>query len=263
MKIFASIIRARFFMLLQYRGAAIGGLITQVFFGLIFVMVYEALFASSKTPQPMALHQVITYIWLNQALWAMLPLQPDGEIRQMMRTGNVAYELVRPFSLYWQWFARSLALRSAPTLLRALPMSLLAAVFFGLNAPASGASAAWFAVSVLVALVLSSAITVLLNATLFWTISGEGASLLAPTLIIALSGMNIPLPFYPDWLQPVLHFLPFRGLLDVPSRIYSGSITPVHAPLEIGSQLVWCVIFVIFGGLLVRRGARQLVVQGG
>lgn len=250
-------------MLLQYRGAALGGLITQIFFGLVFVMAYEALFASSSTPQPMTLSQVVTYLWLNQALFAMLPWQPDMEIRQMMRTGNVAYELVRPYSLYWQWFARALAMRSAPTLLRAGPMAVLAALFFGLGAPAGAESAAWFVLAVLMALVLSSAITVLLNASLFWTISGEGVTLLFPAVVVSLSGQSIPLPFYPDWLQPVLHWLPFRGLLDVPSRIYSGAIAPAQAPFEIGSQLAWCVALVFIGGLIVRKGARRLVVQGG
>lgn len=250
-------------MLLQYRGAALGGLITQIFFGLIFVMAYEALFASSAAPQPMTPQEVVTYLWLNQALFAMLPWQPDAEIRQMMRTGNVAYELVRPFSLYWHWFARALALRSAPTLLRALPLTVLAALFFGLGAPSGAESAAWFGVSVLMALVLSSAITVVLNASLFWTISGEGAAMLVPAMVMALSGQNIPLPFYPDWLQPVLHWLPFRGLMDVPSRIYSGAIAPEQAPFEIGSQLAWCVALVFIGGLIVRKGARRLVVQGG
>ena len=52
---------------------AIAGFTTQIFFGLIFVMVFEAFFESSSLPQPMSQPDVITYIWLGQALLALLP----------------------------------------------------------------------------------------------------------------------------------------------------------------------------------------------
>jgi len=258
-----AVLRAQFFNLLQYRGAAVGGLITQLFFGLIFTMVYEAVYAGTKAPHALSLAQVVTYVWLNQALFSMQPWNPDAEIRQMMRTGAVAYELTRPCPLFGLWFARAIALRSAPMLLRAIPLLTLAYLFFGLQLPASAASAGWWAVSVTAALVLSSAITVVLNCSLFWTLSGEGVVMLMPALVMAFSGQNLPLPLFPDWMQPFLNWQPFRGLLDVPARIYSGAITPHDAAINVAGQLAWCVAFGILGYYLSRRGLRRLVVQGG
>jgi ABC-2 type transport system permease protein len=255
--------KARFRTLLQYRGAAVGGLITQVFFGLINLMVFRALFSAGSEGQPMNLNEVITYLWLNQAFFAMQPWQPDGDVRQMMRTGSVAYELTRPCSLFWLWMARAVAMRSAPTLLRAAPIIIVAYLFFGLQPPASWASAICYAFSLTAALLLSSALTVVLNSTLFWTISADGATLLAPALLTSLSGLNIPLPFYPEWMQGFLRWQPFRGLLDVPSRIYSGSIPAEHAWLEIFGQLAWTSIFLLIGSWMVNRGLKRLVVQGG
>jgi len=263
MRTWWAIVRARFRMLLQYRGAAIGGIATQLFFGLISMMVYRAFFSLKPSGQPMELSQVITYLWLNQAFFAMQPWQPDAEMRQMMRTGAVAYELTKPCSLFWLWTARAVAMRAAPTFLRAIPIFVLASLFFGLQPPAGWASAGWYALSITAALALSSAFTVILNSSLFWTVSGEGVSLLMPSLLAALSGLNIPLPFYPPWLQGFLHWQPFRGLLDVPSRIYSGAIPPECAGLEIAGQLAWTGIILVLGWWMVRRGLRRLVVQGG
>lgn len=263
MKPLWAVTKARFRTLLLYRGAAIGGVITQLFFGLVNLMVFQALFNSSAAAQPMNLNEVITYLWLNQAFFAMQPWQPDGDVRQMMRTGAVAYELTRPCSLFWLWMARAVAMRSAPTLLRAVPLLLVAHLFFGLELPDSWLSALFHTLSLCAALLLSSALTVVLNSSLFWTISGEGVTLLMPVLMVSLSGLNIPLPFYPDWMQGFLRWQPFRGLLDVPSRIYSGSIPADHAPWEIAGQLAWAGIFLLVGAWLVRRGLTRLVVQGG
>ena len=41
------VVSARFRVLLQYRAAAIAGLGTQIFFGLVLVMIYEAFYRSS------------------------------------------------------------------------------------------------------------------------------------------------------------------------------------------------------------------------
>ncbi|MEZ0295637.1 MAG: ABC transporter permease [Candidatus Methylacidiphilales bacterium] len=260
-----AVTRARFRMLLRYRGAALGGFITQVFFGLMFVMVYRVLYEGDGAAEgaPMELSQVVTYLWLNQALFAMQPWQPDPEVRQMIRTGSVAYELTRPCSLFWLWVARAIAMRSAPTLLRSVPLVAVAMLFFGMQLPASPEAAVLYVVSLTAALLLSSAITVVLNSSLFWTMSGEGITMLMPAIVMTLSGQNIPLLFYPAWMQPFMAWQPFRGLLDVPSRIYTGSLSPDRALLEIAGQFAWCAVILAIGHWMVHRGTRRLVVQGG
>jgi ABC-2 type transport system permease protein len=50
---------------LQYRAAALSGLVAQVVFGLIFIMIFEALFASNPHAQPMTFDEVVVYIWLG------------------------------------------------------------------------------------------------------------------------------------------------------------------------------------------------------
>src|SRR5262249_4166986 len=70
---YRAVLSARFRMLLQSRGAAVGGLFTQVFFGLVIRGVYEAFYRSTTRPQPMTFGQLVGYVWLGQALLAMLP----------------------------------------------------------------------------------------------------------------------------------------------------------------------------------------------
>ena len=126
-----ALFRARFRTLLQYRAAALAGMGTQVFFGLVFVMVYEAFYRSSRASQPISYPEVVTYVWLGQAFLAMLPWNVDPEIRAMIRSGAVAYELLRPLDLYAAWYCRALAWRTAPTLLRAVPLFAIARPSWG------------------------------------------------------------------------------------------------------------------------------------
>lgn len=254
---------ARFRTLLQYRAAALAGMGTQLFWGLVRVMIFEAFFRSTIAEQPMSAADVITYIWLAQAFFSLIPTNVDPDTRAQVRSGSVGYDLLRPLDLYAYWYTRSLALRIALPLLRAPLMIAFALLLMGMDLPASWASAAAFALSMAAAVLLSAAFTTLLNITLMWTISGDGVTALAPGFVMIMSGMIVPLPLYPDWAQPVLDMLPFRGLIDTPFRLYLGHIPASELPLQLAHQLAWTVAIVLLGRWILSRGVRRLVIQGG
>ena len=260
---YRSLFAARFRALLQYRGAAIGGMACQIFFGLILVMVYEAFYRSGSRSQPMTISQVRSYVWLGQAFLAMLPWNVEGEQRLMIRTGSVAYELLRPVRLYSLWFARSLAWRTAPTVMRAVPILVVAMAFFGLTLPPSPAAAGAFILVMGGALLLSVAMTTLFTIFLMWTVSGDGFTMLLYAMVILLSGLNIPIPLFPVWLRPIVEALPFRCLVDVPYRMYVGYADPGSAFGLLALQLAWSGVTVGVGFLLMRGGLRRLTIQGG
>lgn len=263
MKAYRALLSAQFRTLLQYRAAALAGLFTQAFFGWVIVMVYEGFYRSTTTTPPLTYQQVVTYTWLGQAMLGLIPWNVDPEIRSLIRSGGVAYELLRPLDLYKLWFTRCLARRSAPTLLRALPMLALAYGFLGLQLPPTWTCALLWVAANLGALLLSAAFTALLSTSLIWTISGEGVNYLLICLIILGSGLQIPLPFFPDWLIPLLDLLPFRGLFDVPSRLYLGHIPSSQALPVLAHQLLWSAALILLGRWVLARGLRRLEVQGG
>jgi viologen exporter family transport system permease protein len=263
MRAYRAIMSARFRTLLQYRAAALAGFATQLFWGFIRVMIFEAFYRSTTAPQPMSFAQMVTYIWLGQAMLALLPWGVDNDVRTMIRGGTIAYELLRPVDLYGLWYSRAVAARAAPTLLRAVPMFLVAGLFFGLRPPPTWACAAGWMLCTLGALLLSSAFSTLVTLSLLWTISGEGVARLAPMIVSFFSGMLVPLPLFPGWAQPVLNFLPFRGLVDVPFRVYLGHIPPAQLGGVLAHQLLWTVALVALGRAILFRGTRRLVVQGG
>jgi ABC-2 type transport system permease protein len=270
MKPYLAIFSARFRTMLQYRAAAIAGLWTQVFFGLVMIMVYEAFYSSSDRPQPITFPQVVSYVWLGQALLALLPWNTDAEVKAMVRSGAVAYELCRPIDLYNLWFVRAMAWRTAPTILRAVPMVILAMFvlpLIGLSEwrlhPPTLAGGVAFAGAMVCTLLLSCALTTLTNITLMWTVSADGTVVMLQALVTLFSGMIIPLPLFPDWAQPALMAMPFAGLVDLPYRVYVGNIAPSSIPAVILRQLLWTAALVLFGRWLLARGLRRVVVQGG
>jgi ABC-2 type transport system permease protein len=268
---YLAILSARFRTMLQYRGAALGGVATQAFFGMVRIMILEGFYRSSVTPPSLSLTAAVGYIWLGQAAFTMQPYNLDREVRSMVATGTLAYELVRPLHLYAFWYCRAVAWRSAPMMLRLLPMLLFATLAlpllglpeWALPGPASPAAGLTWVLTMVGALAVSAAITTLMSISLLWTISGEGIAVLVSSVVALLSGMIIPLPLFPDWAQPLLRALPFGALMDLPARVYTGHIPLSGAAWVLLSQLGWTLLLVLLGSRLLARAARRLVVQGG
>ncbi|MDA0710336.1 MAG: ABC-2 type transporter, partial [bacterium] len=136
-------------------------------------------------------------------------------------------------------------------------------LFFQLQMPPTlGAAAAWL-VAMVFAVLLGSAITNLLNISLLWTLSGEGIGTLLNAATWLLSGITLPLLFFPDWTQSLINALPFRYIMDVPFRFYLGQIPAEdlwhHLPFQVG----WLLSLMGAGRFLVSRATHRLVVQGG
>ena len=262
---YLAIIGARFRLLFQYRAAAFAGICTQFFWGFLHVMIFTAFYAQlpSSVAVPISLEQTITYVWLVQAFLLLLPWNIDRDVEQLVRSGNVAYELLRPIDLYGLWFARAFAWRCTPLPLRVVPILVLAYVFFDMQGPASILSTWLFLVSMICSLLLGTAITALMMVSLFWTVSSHGVVRVVTGLVVALSGMQVPLPLFPDWAKPFVYALPFRGLMDTPFRIYLGHIAPDGSLFPILHQLLWSFVLIVLGRWLLVRIQRRIVLQGG
>ena len=103
----------------------------------------------------------------------------------------------------------------------------------------------------------------LLTISLLWTVAGDGITRLTLITIWTFSGIVMPLPLFPGWLQPLLNALPFRGLMDTPFRLYVGHIPAEGVLPVLLHQLAWTIALVALGRWVLSRGVRRLVVQGG
>ena len=262
MNAYFALLRCRFASLVQYKAAVLAGIATQIFWGILKVMILTAFYASSTKSQPMTLQEAITFIWIGQMLFLLLPWNIDKDIEAQIKSGVVVYELIRPIDLYWLWFSRSLALRLFPALLRSLIICIIASLCLGMSLPISPSAAFLFFLSMCFATLLASSITTLVMISLFWTISGEGLLRLLPQVTLLLSGLVVPLPLFPEWLQPFILLQPFRAIVDIPSRIYTGLIPVSESLFWIGFQSLWLFILIIMGKWLMKKALRQFVVQG-
>jgi len=262
-----SVFALRFSVGLQYRTAALTGIAVQLFFGFIFIMIFEAFYAHAQAEQPMSLSQVVTYSWLKQAFLVLIVLWlRDSELFDLITTGNIAYELCRPAGIYGLWFAKLTATRLTGALLRCFPV--LAIVFFlpepyKLRLPPDAASFLLFLAALAIGLLLVVALSMLIYISVFVTMSPAGSLLLFSVLGEFLAGLILPVPLMPGWMQQIVYLLPFHWTADFPFRIFTGDIPKSRAAAGIAAQAAWLAVLVAFGKIAMDKALRRVVVQGG
>lgn len=263
MKAYLSVFRMRWKMELQYRGAVIGGVVCQVFFGLILISLYRALYATK--PQAMPIEAVAGYVWLQQAFFRML-LSTDTDLLDKIRTGGIAYELCRPIHLYGFYYARMLAQKLLGSLLRAAPMLIFALCLprgMGLMGPVSWAALMVSVLGLLLGLLCVCALDNITMALTMRTLDHRGVMAMLNLLMMFLAGNILPLTLFPDSWQKIITLLPYAQLLDTPIRIYTGQYALERAPQALLIQLVWITLLVALGEWLWARHQKRLIIQGG
>lgn len=267
MRAYYSLFKMRVLKGLQYRIAALAGVSTQLFWGFIFIMVYQAFYASTTKTQPISLPQLIQVVWLQQSFLVFIMLwYRDTEIMDLIISGNIAYELCRPTDLYKFWYAKLLAQRLSSAALRCFPIILIASFLpypYGFSLPQSWLAFGLFIITLMLGLILVVAISMLIYVSMFYTMSGAGSMLLFAVFGEFFSGQIIPIPLMPDTLKSAAYVLPFRYTADLPFRVYTGNIGTYEAVISIGVQLLWIFIIVVIGKLWIKNALKRVIIQGG
>lgn len=267
MKLYLSYFKLRFTTSLQYRMAAIAGIATQIFFGLIFIMVYLAFYESNSSNYPMELSELVSYLWLNQIFFSLVYMfYKDKEIFNLIKTGNISYELVRPQKIYFIWFFKILAQRLANVSLRFIPVILVAALLpspIGLSLPYSFMHLIMFVITLLTGSLLMTSIITLYHIITLSTLNEKGIPNLFMAASDILSGGVVPIPFFPGFMQVIANILPFRYVSDLSFRIYTNNVSLQEGIKGLFVQGIWFIIIFIIGNILLKKSLKKVVVQGG
>jgi len=266
-KKYVAVFRMRFVNTLQYRAAALAGIVTQFAWGFMGISAFAAFYRANPDAFPMEFSQTVSYIWVQQAFLPLFMMWLwESEIGNAITEGSIAYEMVRPVDLYSRWFCQVAASRLARAALRCAPILIIAFIMpepYRLPLPSDVGQLTLFLLSVTLSLGVVVSLTILMYVSLFYTLSPMGVRTIISVSADFLAGGMIPLPFFPEQIRKVAELLPFAAIQNVPLRIYSGNIAGIDAVTGIALQLFWLVALLAMGRLIMGRALKRVTVQGG
>jgi ABC-2 type transport system permease protein len=257
---YPQLLRAGYRRHASYRQATLAGLAANTVFGLLRAAVLVAVLAERGTVAGYDVAAAVTYVWLGQGLISVVALWGDRELAQRVRTGDVVIDLGRPWDLQVALLATDLGRAGHAVLLRLVPPAAFGALFFPFRWPERPQTWVLFAGAVTLAVAVSFGIRFLLNVSAFWLLDVRGVIAVWGIVGGVLSGLVLPIAWFPAWAQAVLAWTPFPAIFQTPIDVFTERGDALG---HLAAQLGWAVLLLLLGRVALARGARRLVVQGG
>ncbi|MCK5130230.1 MAG: hypothetical protein KAQ68_10275 [Clostridiales bacterium] len=264
---YISLFKMKLINTLAYRASSWSMILGGAFYGVIQTSIMLAFFTYGNTSAIMMTQtQAVSHMWMVVILYGIMPFGGNIRLYDKIASGLVAYDLCRPLDLYWNWYTTSISTSLTNLLIRSSPILLLALLLpspYTLGLPVSFAAFLIFVVSLILAIILASTISMLISLAYVNADMGLGVSQFIYSLIVLFSGDLFPLSILPNAFASIIRLLPFAGLKDIPVSIYLGLIPISKALYYMAIQLFWTIILVVLGRFLLRRFTKKIIIQGG
>jgi viologen exporter family transport system permease protein len=262
-RLYREIARRSFRRSATYRGATLAGIFTNTVFGFIKAYVLIALFAAGPSIGGYHLVDALTYSFVAQGLIVTVAIWGWFEIEERIRTGDIATDLLRPYSFLGYWLAYDVGRAAYQAVARGIPPFLVAGLAFDLRLPVGAGTWPLFVVSVALAVTVSFAIRAMVNLFALWFLDSRGVAGIVSTGWIFLSGLALPLATFPPWLRVLARLTPFAATFDAPGQIFLEQLPPAGIAATLGLQAGWAIVLFAAAQSVMNRGTRKLVIQGG
>ncbi len=236
----------------------IGSLVLRVY---ILRSLWTALYAQNAAPLNLPLHSMITYATVAMLMSLILEVDGTRLIREKIREGTIATDLMKPISVPLYFFSDGLG----QTLLHALlviPSLLCALLLVHIDVPGPATFAA-FLLAFAIGYGVNFFLNFLMNSIAFWTLETFAAQLIVRWASDLLSGQIIPLTLFPGIVGRVVFALPFAAIYSTPLLIYVGVIPPEQWAPSIAAQAGWLALFAVAATVVWRAASNRVVIQGG
>jgi len=239
---------------LQYSASHLINAAASAVFGVVYIYLWKSVTPPAGfgeyTPVMM-----VHYVVLNQTtMWfTQFGVRVHVRIRDAVRSGNVASELMRPIDFFTYRVVTEYGSMLYGLVFRGIPVGLMLSIF-GFRMPESAGVWGWTLAALAVGAYIAIVDLYLVGLTSFWTTEIRTASWVVTTLHYMFGGASMPLEVFPAAVYKIARWSPFACLTYNPARIFLELILP---------GVAWAVILTLAAQALTTAARRKLEVQGG
>lgn len=247
---------------LAYRANYLAGALAMVVHVYLLRVLWTAVYQGREVVDGVSLAMMVSYAtFANLQSWLVSPWE-FSLIPMRVRQGQVATDLAKPMGFITQMHARQFGrtMAIAPFAILTLPLAVLIG---GGQPPASLVAALSYLVSVMIAYVIATLLSVLVGMVSFWIMETTGLFVMYRIVSLFFSGGLVPLWLMPGALRLAAEAMPFQAITYLPLAIYLGRVSGTATLHALAVQAAWVVALALAGRLVWSRALRRVVVQGG
>lgn len=242
----------------HHRGAALARI--GFYGGILFIFASLWKVTGKTSEMGFSPKMLVWYLGLTELLVLTYPFV-HLEIEEDVRTGNLAYALMRPASYFWSRYFRAMGALCARATILGLGGGALVVLFSG-GWPDHPWGLLMFPPLAVASVGVGLVFQISVGICAFWVQESSPLYWIWQKMLFILGGLILPLEIYPDWLRNAALLTPFPYMLN----------QPVKAVLNADAQLaarclfvlaVWMVAALLLAAMLFARARKGLELNGG
>ncbi|WP_418790436.1 ABC transporter permease [Phosphitispora sp. TUW77] len=261
--LYLELIRMEFVNNLAYRSFYFTGILNYSIQIGAYFFLWDAVYAGNRVIGGLDREEMITYVIIAWVARSFYFSNLDRRVGTDIREGKIALELIRPYSYQMVKYARSFGEGIFRMLFFAFPAGVAIYLIRPFTLPDSWGSVVIFLITVLGAFMINAQISLIAGFVVFFTKSPTGVYKAKRVIMDLLSGLLLPITFYPGWAIDIIQILPFQTVSYMPNMIYLGKISGTAALKVMGLQVFWIAVLGVLVHLFWRFAVKRVVIQGG
>jgi len=266
---YAEFSRIGFVNILAFRLRYYTGILTYLINVTVYYFIWKAVYAPAMGHAAGAsiggfdLPQMLTYVAIGWIIRSLYWNTIDQDMAYEVIDGKIAMDFIKPVSIQWMWICRALGETAFRLIMLTAPAAVAIALIFPVRPPASWTDFGMFCVAVAGSIMLMAAINFMIGVCAIPLTSILALIRAKYWLIEVLSGLLIPMTYFPETVQKIAAWLPFEHIAFTPLQIYLGKLSGLAAARVLVIQWIWVAALLWLGSLWWHRAARKITIHGG
>lgn len=251
---------------IAYKLSTIMYLIGEIFILIVTYYLWKGIFSSSGeiVINGFTFNEMIVYVLISFLTGQFISTDVSYDILSEVKDGSISVNLLRPLSYEKRMFAQGLG---------SVFYNFVVIVVWGLIGVSiylfrSGMSINFgqvtiYFISCVFGILISFYYSYIFGLLSFKLTNMWGLSQVMNAIMKLLSGLLIPIVFFPSWAQGIFNLLPFKSMIYTPTMIYMGKLENVEIIKSLGIQVIWIIVLSFIAKKFWNKLIKDLVILGG
>lgn len=232
---------------------------------MLSINIWTALYSarSEQSIVEIGLKEQIVYSIVAVIVKSLTTCNVMNELNDMVLNGEISQRLLLPLGFRKHLFFQTVSNNIFLFIYSAIPPVVIAVLIYQIHFICDIQNLLICVLSVILSYTLNFFLNFVLGLTVFWFRNAFFLSWMTSAFFSLFSGSFVPVWFFPQWLNKVSLFIPYRYIVFEPTAILLGRYDISTSLKIVIVQLIWIVILYVIGEIIWRIGRKKLMVQGG
>lgn len=250
--------------MMQFRANFIISFFTGFLFDYVKVAIwYAIMYFQFDRIQPVVIENTMKYMILTSSFSLLFKCFGQGMLSQKIIDGSLERDMLYPVSVIGLSFASGFGTVVVEFVKTSCVSFLILTLLYSVKWTFHLIPFLGMILLLVLGLIIQFLMIIIIELLAFWTVETRSLHSLWDAVYKFFGGFLMPLWFFPEKMQRIMDYLPFKNIVNQPVECYISSYNLHQILLSALISIIWILVFYFIVYRLWKRGTRRMMVNGG